>query len=270
MKERPILFSSPMVKAIIDGRKTMTRRVIRPQPVFPIEAPNDCTIHRCGGWATGLWSAFRRVRDICGQMTSVWQCNVTLHDTMINWEEGEYPYLDTNTQCRSTASPYGIPGDRLYVKETYTLTQFDKPVYRADSRDATGALWHSVAADPDGVKWKSSMFMPRRFARLALEITGVKVEQVQNISLEDIEAEGVRLIDTGCSGERGTLAYQDFQRLWDSINAKPKPIKHKGIVTHYVSYPWEDIRETREYRGKPWYVTGNPWCWCISFKELKP
>jgi hypothetical protein len=60
-----------------------------------------------------------------------------------------------------------------------------------------------------------------------------------------------------------------WRYLWDSINAEPKPCYRKEEITHYVSYPWQDIRETREYRGKPWYVYGNPLQWVVEFERTE-
>ena len=60
-----------------------------------------------------------------------------------------------------------------------------------------------------------------------------------------------------------------FASLWDSINAKPKPCYREKEITHYESYPWEDIQETTEYRVKPWHVMGNPWNWRVEFERTQ-
>ena len=62
---------------------------------------------------------------------------------------------------------------------------------------------------------------------------------------------------------------ENFSLLWDSINAKPKPIEQDDEIVSYISYPWEDIRETREHRGLKWIVCGNPHVWVVTFKVLK-
>ncbi len=67
--------------------------------------------------------------------------------------------------------PYGQPGDRLWVRETFTLTNHGDPVYKADFRDNRGHYWASVAADPDDVRWRPSIHIPRSASRITLEIS---------------------------------------------------------------------------------------------------
>jgi len=111
--------------------------------------------------------------------------------------------------------------------------------------------------------------MYKSLARIFLEITNIRVERVQDISWEDAPKEGWprdrELFPTINTGSKAKLW---FQHLWDSLNAKPKPVIENKKVAYYVSYPWEEIRETRNYRGKKWYIYGNPWVWVIEFKRL--
>ena len=157
MKEYPILFSGPMVRAILEGRKTMTRRVIRPL--------------------------------------------------------GDHSYWSGN--C-----PYGQPGDRLWVQETWWTNGENKSIescaYRARDKSPDHML---------GEKWHPSIHMPRWASRLTLENISVRVERVQDISEEDARAEGVDPIVDAL----GNIYAQDgysigyrlaFTDLWDSINAK--------------------------------------------------
>jgi hypothetical protein len=126
--------------------------------------------------------------------------------------------------------PYGLPGDRLWVRETWgpritngepdPRQQYVK--YRADDVDDSPCDendWHEWED-----RWRPSIHMPRWASRITLEVTGVRIERLQDISEADARAEGV--VDT--------LA---FEELWDSING---------------SGAWD----------------ANPWCWCISFKPL--
>jgi hypothetical protein len=168
MKEYPILFSGPMVRAILDGRKTQTRRVLNPQPDFAAQPHFQ---HGRGHAGTG------------------WYCSET-----------EYP--DEGSQFYRC--PHGIPGDRLWVRETWTKNVAGF-FYRADF----------PLADPTWgpVFWKPSIHMPRAASRITLELTEVRVQRVQEISEADVLAEGV----TGVwkQGDHGYL----FSKLWDSINA---------------------------------------------------
>lgn len=188
MKERPILFSGSMVRAIREGRKTQTRRVIKPQP----------------------------------------ECLKDLQAIQYHLATGEP--LIVGRGC-----PYGKPGDRLWVKETFTLTQHNLPVYRADSRDKDGKFWPSVHSDPDGVLWKPSIYMPRWASRITLEIESVRGERLQEISNEDCWNEGM------CDATNPELKANRkwFSELWESIN---------GVGS--------------------WDL--NQWVWVIEFKEVKP
>jgi hypothetical protein len=199
VKERPILFSGPMVRAILDGKKTQTRRAIKP---------------RVGGLA-GLnfwgWDYDRAVfgTDLLGPVQQV--------------------------RC-----PYGAPGDRLWVRETWLRNAHDEVIYLAD--------WREQGYEWEGMGWKPSIHMPRWASRLTLEITGVRVERVQDISEVDAQAEGVdREFRTVVMHPRGVKDYHmplsyraGFANLWNQINAD---------------------------RGFEWEA--NPWVWVVEFRRLE-
>ena len=195
MKERPILFSAPMVRAILEGRKTQTRRVVKPQP-FSGWYPSQCT----NGWGF---------------------CH----------PQGEAP-------AKLFQCPYGVPGDRLWVRESFQPLLADGVKWPdADYETGEGYAINYVATG--GVKEfydcrndeafcsrvTPSIFMPRWASRITLEITEVRVERLQEISREDALAEGC--------GFRFPPSV-----LWDSINGK--------------TYPW----------------AANPWVWAVSFRRL--
>jgi len=207
MEDRPIIFSTPMVKAILDGRKSQTRRVIKPQP----------KPHSSGGW---IWEKVGGV--IATKSGKIYKSKML------------------------SRSPYGKPGDRLWVRETWRI--FDnriedcgcndpcschrysgKPIYRADNME-------------DEYKWKPSIHMPKKYARIWLEITGVRVEQLQNISRKDAHAEGFHPSPyNGLESWKGQPygnANLAFEACWNDINGK----KH----------PWES----------------NPFVFVISFRRL--
>lgn len=254
MSEKPILFSGPMVRAILEGRKTQTRRIIKPQSLIP--------------------------------------------DTWSQWGD-EARQAVIRHHC-----PYGKVGDVLRVKETHAFRadgQRTQIAYAADGRwGATSQDWMffphgwvvgtSQDLEQKGKwvgrsyfgKWRPSIFMPLWACRIKREIVNVRAERLQDISEEDARAEGVEEITfDGMHGWKdyyGGLpllhtAKESFATLWDSLNAKPKPlycnVNGKKQIYYYVSYPWEDIQEMREYRGKPWRVTGNPRVWPIEFRRME-
>jgi hypothetical protein len=191
-RERPILFSAEMVRAILEGRKTQTRRVIKPQPPH---------------WR---WNDYRW-DDEC--------INVATDDD----KSGYY------VKC-----PYGFLGDRLWVRETWQKCPTCGLLNYRATRNTPGICAH---CNGKLGLWKPSIFMPRRVSNILLEVTGVRVERLQEISEEDAEAEGVDFIPSAPAALNHRTA---FAGLWDSINAK------RG-------YPWES----------------NPWVWVITFKRLE-
>lgn len=258
MKERGIIFSGPMVQAILDGRKSQTRRVIKPQPRNYL-----------------FWS-----------------------DGFQKWYDNK---ATTTYDMIGRKCPYGVPGDRFYMRENLLLqresgTKYFDVLYDADSTHFDNGhelddwfmnygCWYDSGISKRIIP---CIHMPRYAARPErFEITDIRVQKIQDISEEDAIAEG-SLFANDPSGKadwtRG-FAKACFEKLWDSINAKPKPITKNsrlarlllgsetlnrivGNIACYVSYPWEDIQETREYRGKKWFVRGNPFCWCISYRKL--
>ena len=221
MKERPILFSAPMVRALLDGSKTQTRRIVKPQ------------------WADV---------DAVSQMPCLdryLKCVVSGDSGIWEDEHG----LNERRKC-----PYGVPGDRIWVRETWKLARYGyygpPPAspedsasamvqYRADDAKQLVPAGDVKMAKMTGA-WRPSIFMPRWASRLTLEVTAVRVERLQEISEEDAKAEGVRADswDYPVSTRPATSAYRT---LWDSLNAK---------------------------RGYGWAV--NPWVWKISFRRVQP
>ena len=195
MKERPILFSTEMVKAILDGRKTMTRRVVKPQPIY-----NEAFY---GGWG------------ICTKKS----------DTAIK---------SFNEGCYKDLCPYGQVGDRLWVRETFWQDERDKMIcFEADKTykvhpDTNYLLQrkYNGTANPDmlqietNIFWhkRPSIFMPRWASRITLEITNIKVERLQEITYDDAFKEGKAIM------EYSILMHNPiedlFRTLWNSINAK--------------------------------------------------
>lgn len=184
VSEKPILFSGEMVRAILEGRKTQTRRVIR---------IDDSPILRGSG---------DRQRGIPSDAQNVRFCSAYLK---CDSPAGSYT-VSSRVPC-----PYGESGDRLWVKETFYDCHHDTKKrnyeYRADWSPAR-------EADERDFAWRPSIFMPRSASRITLEISAVGVQRLHQITDQDARAEG-------CCGVTSTQwGVPNFRWLWDSINAK--------------------------------------------------
>lgn len=214
-REHPILFSAPLVRAILDGRKTQTRRIAstdaKTTAIFRVE--NESTFPPAKEPYTG-W---------------VRRCDAPL--------------------LLPVRCPVGAPGDRLWVRETWQAiwaTEDPPPTLKSPEGwnigyPATDGIQEMHDEEkPDGISTacRPSIFMPRWASRIDLEVTGVRVERVQEISEEDAVAEGLTPW-TRRDGTKETARYQ-FRCLWDQINGD----------------------------RAPW--TANPWVWAIEFRRIRP
>lgn len=213
VKERPILFNGEMVRAILDGCKVQTRRVIKPQP-----------------------PAWARFENPTGDGVTWTDRNEDTDDLQF-WPDYDKPII-----C-----PYGVPGDRLWVRETFETDPSEGDItYLAD-----GEVYRFLCKASDVFfdrhrkgKRFPSIHMPRWASRITLEIVSVCVERVRDISEEDAKAEGIQLLDAGWGIEGIATRCQcptvAFANLWDLIN---------------------------ESRGFGW--DANPWVWVVSFKRIE-
>ena len=161
MTERPILFSAPMVRAILEGRKTQTRRIIKPQP------PSEVT-------SAGVIATSRE-----GQ-TDNW-----------TWLTGDPEDCDTWETAGDFKTRFA-PGDELWVREafSYSWAVKDDP-----ERRHLMPCWYWADGNPTHGDWskpKPSIHMPRWASRITLKVTGVKIERLRDIGEEDAKAEGIR------------------------------------------------------------------------------
>lgn len=186
MKERPIPFSAPMVRPLLAGTKTQTRRVVKPQPPT--------------GWGRNCWFS-----------APVWGWTAQAEPAQ-TWHK---------VRC-----PYGQPGDRLWVREAWRApAEFDrvKPSdLRAPGDGLLGTPIIYEASRHESVqfgKLRPGMFMPRWASRITLEVTAVRVERLQDISEADAIAEGT----PGGHGAIAGYSYnatpgEHYRALWESIN----------------------------------------------------
>jgi hypothetical protein len=167
MKERPILFKAEMVRAILSGAKTQTRRTVNTErgPIIGIEDdpryPSGATLLTDGGTYNG--KSALGVYDIGS---------------------------DEARKC----CPYGTRGDRLWVRETWQVVSGNDRARRICNNPTPDVGWIEYAATPrpdePAYKWRPSIFMPRWASRITLEITEVRVERLNDISRGDATAEG--------------------------------------------------------------------------------
>lgn len=194
-KERPIIFSAPMVLALLAGRKTQTRRAVKGRMLQVVE---------------------ERMAGI--------------------------PF-------EAVVCPYGVPGDRLWVRETWAPhPRADRRVYfaadktswlRVGDSERGGYRWdfpeRICHETPPPDRYKSSLFMPRWASRIDLELTDVRIQRLHDITEADALAEGCLP-----HGNLGALSARErYALLWGEINGAGS---------------WD----------------ANPWCWALSFKRLRP
>ena len=210
MKERPILFSSSMVRAILAGTKTQTRRLVKPQPVM----------YDSGEY--GVYPAFMPPQILQGFLAVGVEAMI----------KDNFAYL--------RKLPYGQPGERLWVKEThwwdndaYVQSYKEQPWLGSPDPGAAQLFFRATEKAPEIFpRWRPSIFMPRWASRITLEITGVRVERLNDCSEEDAKAEGVTL--KSGQGYDG-WAKSEYIALWESIHGPGS---------------WQ----------------ANPWVWVIEFK----
>jgi hypothetical protein len=236
MKERPILFSGPMVRAILEGRKTQTRRVVKPG--------------KDKGWGIDLAPC-----EIAGEVNC-----------------GDYQ------NC-----PYGVPGDRLWVRETWgylcsDITRNDRGIkkhtveYRADAGKVTHEVFNDKGlprprkrcADENyedyinylerwWKRWRPSIHMPRWASRITLEIKSIRVERLQDISRDDALAEGIERWDDTAS----ITPYRNYR--------KGEP----GEMNLHCSTPERSFMTLWESINGPGSWDANPWVWVVHFERTQ-
>lgn len=204
MAERPILFSGAMVRAILAGTKTQTRRALKPQP------PETTS------------------------QVSTWH-HPDPRPHFYAWTDNGYGQSEIADGAWCKPCPYGEPGDRLWVRETWG--------YNPDFPGLPGLACYRADAghEYDGIRWRPSIHMPRAASRITLEVTGVRVERLQSITNRDALAEGIVATHGGYGLPDGSHFHCEapsisYLSLFESING-------------------------------PGSVEADPWVWVIEFKR---
>jgi hypothetical protein len=200
--EKPILFSTPMVQAILDGRKTMTRRVCKDIAGYDFKWGLDREPY------IGNYKVFTKTEP--GKWDWVTLENQWLYDLQTAVDDSRTHLL----KC-----PYQ-PGDILWVRETWSKDENGEYVYRTNY-----GTTEDDSFPPSMFKWKPSIHMPKVAARIWLEVTNVRVERLQEITTDEAKAEGVLQpgvipSNTLIRNTEGSIPRTNFKILWESLNAK--------------------------------------------------
>lgn len=240
MAEKPILFNTEMVRAILGGRKTQTRRVIKPHN--PARAKLD-------GYKQGYGLWFSETRD----------------NTADKWYIKDYSvstcWISDRNYIKEFA-PYK-PGDTLWVKETWKnatgdlagggYALFDTHVYKADGKAKDDYPVDELMVED---RWRPSIHMPRAAARIFLRVTGVRAERLQNMSDKDAQEEGIgRLfLDAIAFGDKdyGCMEYIDYKG-W------------LGMEKEQFAHLWDSTIKKSDLPLYGW--DANPWVWVIEFER---
>lgn len=252
MKERPILFSAPMIRALLAGKKTQTRRLVKPQP------------ERVPDWS-------------CPGVDGLRFFGMTFAETLL---DGRPPYPpELLERC-----PYGVPGDRLWVRETWAVKAIGlgyiddlKSVHAYGGVPLAPGCWLRArgtdalveyAAHPTSMeelarspgftsfrrdapsRWRPSIFMPRWASRITLENAEVRVQRLHDISEADAEAEGVEFFD-------GMYDDVDLRR-----SARLAGCSHEDARA-WFAWAWDHINGASAWER-------NPWVWAVSFPPATP
>ena len=240
MTSKPILFSGPMVRAILDGRKSQTRRVLKLYPsidnkrfvVFPPEEiielePGEFQRSACNYLSTAALSGPYKLPYASGDLLWVREAWATV-----------------NSEC---GPGWAYKANGAFEQPAYDGEDFGAgPSFNYDKYPGEYTMWFSdLLAGAECHSWKPSIHMPRWASRLTLEVTSIRVERVQDISAEDAQAEGVPTTTVEQTfvkcfrdpDERAAERIKRFRKLWDSLNAK---------------------------RGYGW--DRNPWVCAVTFK----
>jgi hypothetical protein len=270
MNQKPILFNGEMVRAILEGRKTQTRRIVKPQ------------IKTAGTRMTVGKINCSDIRHWDGQFGVVFDLPFG------RWIADDKPMLDF------IKSPFGKPGDRLWVREAWkTEHRYDdlKPSHIVPGANLCWPADDSISVNHMGFafgKKRPSIFMPRWASRITLEIKSVRVERLQEISEEDAKGEGVAPLFSPSEIrdpiyhpelDLKPMPYKNY--LWHGHIGKTITEKQANSWGHqYSSYEtavgsftslWDSINANRKDKNGnplPYAWDDNPWVWVVEFEKV--
>lgn len=212
MKERGMIFNGEMVRAILDGRKTQTRRIMKVQP--------EPSKSRLGDF----WFSSKKLESM-----------VHVSDLV----PGNSPIADCHLFFQEHCCPFGAVGDRIWVRETWAEAGSGAPdlkLYRANYPEHVPTHYENIPPANE-IRWTPSIHMPRWASRLTLEITGVRVERLASVSDDDAGKEGYPANPAPYGGDMDKWLW--FRQLWDSIYPN-QSFKHN---------PWVWVIEFRRIEG---------------------
>jgi len=236
MTDRPILFSGEMVRAILDGRKTQTRRVMKPQPSFNSGGP---ILDYGGGeldyvephWVFPKTCKYGKEGDLLC-LRETWR--------VAAWKECGHIAVDYRASPENVRTPWvTVPDDqwcRLWQQSSDDARRAGEAGLGSTRRDGDGWKWDRGDSP---CRWRPSIYMPRWASRITLRITDIRVERLQDITEDDARAEGCDpVVHPDGAVDCGTRK-TTFASLWNKING-------------------------------PGAWDANPWVWVVSFERVKP
>ncbi|HCT5932486.1 TPA: hypothetical protein OT246_002679 [Klebsiella pneumoniae] len=232
MKERGMIFNSEMVRAILDGRKTQTRRIMKVQPES-------------------------------NQLGLLLITDSTKHSDIGKYHWAESNATGNHVRSKLFSSPFGAVGERIWVRETWAEAGASAPdlkLYRANYPEHVPSIYENVPPAEE-IRWTPSIHMPRWASRILLEITGVRVERLNAISEEDAQREGVHTeVWDQTVVARNYAARDEFFQFWSED--MPHYVEMNQLYRSSFRSLWESI-----YGAENWQA--NPWVWVISFKRVE-
>ena len=234
MQCKPILFNTEMVRAILEGRKTVTRRLIKPR-----YRDDECGFQVFTNAHTG---EFVRVEKVSDQGSGI-------------FPDGSERYVKP---------PYW-PGDILYVRETWRVKEAGYPPRYCEIEYKAGGTkrFERIIALPTlNGEWKPSIHLPKKAARLFLKVTDVRAERLHDMSVDDIQKEGIQL----------TAREEECNCAWATEDCRQQPCTNRDayLPAMYVSKfaaLWDSTIKDDRYLEDSY--SKNPWVWVIEFERCE-